>query len=111
VVRLVLARVFGVRSDGVAIPEALGIVDGRVGTNWATAASGVGRGGAAGPIVRIRMWLELLVDVEHVVADTVDWVADLNVVVVPTELLIGLRARKEVSATEEIAYAGDYSFC
>jgi hypothetical protein len=47
--------------------------------------------------------LELLVDVEHAVASTVHGVANLDVVVVPSELLVGLRAREELGATKEVA--------
>jgi len=51
--------------------------------------------------------LELLVDIEHAVASTIRRVANLDVVVVPAELLVGLDAGKEVGATEEVADAGD----
>jgi hypothetical protein len=51
--------------------------------------------------------LELLVDVEHAVASTVHGVTNLDVVVVPTELFVGLRAGQEFGATEEVADTGN----
>ena len=93
----------GVRCDCVAVPKALGIVRRRVGTHGAAAAGRVGRRGTAGPVVRVRLRLELLVDVEHAVARTILRVANLDVVVVPAELLVGLDAGQEVGAAEEVA--------
>lgn len=49
------------------------------------------------------MGWEFLVDVEHAVASTVHGVADLDEVVVPAELLVGLRAGEELGAAEEVA--------
>jgi hypothetical protein len=51
--------------------------------------------------------LELFVDVEHAVASTVHRVANFDVVVVPAELLVGLRAGQELGATEEVADTGN----
>jgi len=53
--------------------------------------------------------LEFFVDVEHAVAGAVRRIANLNIVVVPAELLVGLRARKEVGATKEEADTGNYT--
>jgi hypothetical protein len=54
------------------------------------------------------MRLEFLVNVDHAVASTVHGVANLDVVVVPSELLVGLRAGEESSATKEEADAGNW---
>jgi hypothetical protein len=51
--------------------------------------------------------LELFVDVEHAVANAVHGVTDLNVVVVPAELFVGLRAGQELGAAEEVADTGN----
>jgi hypothetical protein len=51
--------------------------------------------------------LEFLVNVEHVVACTVRGVANLDIVVIPAELLVRLRARKEIGAAKEEADAGN----
>ena len=53
------------------------------------------------------MRLELLVDVEHAVASAIRRVANLDVVVVPAELLVRLDAGEEVGAAKEVADAGD----
>jgi hypothetical protein len=54
------------------------------------------------------MWLKLLVDVEHAVAGTIHRVANFNIVVVPTELLVGLWAGQKLGATEEVADTSNY---
>jgi len=51
---------------------------------------------------------EFLVDVEHAVASTVHGVANLDVVVVPAELLVGLGAGEELGAAEEVADTGNW---
>jgi hypothetical protein len=51
--------------------------------------------------------LEFFVDVNHAVASTVHWVANLNVVVIPAEFLVGLWAGQEPGTAEEEAYTGD----
>jgi hypothetical protein len=101
-------RRLGVRSNCIAVPEALGIFCRRVCAHGTTATSRVGRGRAAGPVVRVRLRLELLVNVQHAVASAVLRVTNLNVVVVPTELLIRLDAGQEVGAAEEVADAGNW---
>lgn len=101
-------RGFCVRRDCVTLPEALRVVRRRACTQGAAAASRVGRRGTAGPVVRVGLRLEFLVDVEHAVAGAVLRIADLNVVVIPAELLVRLDARKEVGATEEVANTGDW---
>jgi hypothetical protein len=53
------------------------------------------------------VWLKLLVNVQHAVAGTILGVANLDVVVVPAELLVGLRAREKVGAAEEVADSGN----
>jgi hypothetical protein len=47
--------------------------------------------------------LEFFVDVEHAETSAISRVADLDVVVVPAEFLVGLRTGKELGTTEEIA--------
>lgn len=95
--------VFGIGSNCIAFPEALRVVGRGSSADGAPATSRVRRGRAAGPVVRVGVRLELLVDVEHAVASTVHGVANLDVVVVPSELLVGLRAREELGATKEVA--------
>lgn len=53
------------------------------------------------------MGLELFVDIEHAVAGAVQGVADFDIVVIPAELLVGLRAGQELGAAEEVANAGN----
>ena len=98
---------FGVRCNCVTVPEALRIVCRRACAHWATATSGVGRRRTAGPFFGVRLRLKFLVDVQHAVAGTVLRVADLDIVVVPAELLVGLDARKEVGTAEEVADTSD----
>lgn len=50
---------------------------------------------------------ELLVDVEHAEASTIGGVANLDIVVVPSELLVELRAGEEVGTSEEVADSGN----
>jgi len=52
--------------------------------------------------------LKFLVDVQHAVASAVLRVANLDVIVVPAELLVRLDAGKEVGAAEEVANTGDW---
>jgi hypothetical protein len=53
------------------------------------------------------MRLEFFVNVNQAVASAVHRFANLDVVVVPTELLIGLWARKELGAAKEEADTGN----
>jgi hypothetical protein len=76
-------------------------------THRAAATSGVRGRGTAGPVVGIGLGLKFLVNVEHVVAGTVRWVANLDIVVIPAELLVRLWARKEIGAAKEEADAGN----
>jgi hypothetical protein len=53
------------------------------------------------------MRLELFVNVHQAVASAVHRFTNLDVVVIPTELFIGLRARKELGAAKEEADTGN----
>jgi hypothetical protein len=99
---------FGIGSDSIAVPEALSVgVNRGVCTHGAAASSGVRGRGTAGPVIGIGLRLEFLINVEHVVTCTVRWVANLDIVVIPTEFLVRLRARKEIGAAKEEADAGN----
>lgn len=100
-------RGLSIRCNCVAVPEALGVISGRVSAHRTAAASRERRGGTAGPVVGVRLWLKLLVDVKHAVASAVLGIANLDVVVVPAELLVSLDAGEEVGAAEEVADTGD----
>jgi hypothetical protein len=45
--------------------------------------------------------------VEHAVASTIRGITNLDIVVVPAELLVGLWSWEEICATEEEANTGD----
>jgi hypothetical protein len=92
-----LSSLLVVGSDGITIPVAVVVVHRRARSRGTLAAGGVGRGGPAGPVISVGERVEIIKVFEHAISDVLG-LANLNVVVVPAELLVGLWARKELGS-------------
>ena len=99
------------RGEGVAFPQALGVINGTPSTRRRAASTrGEGRGRAHSPFVGVRSRMKFFIECVGRIIQVVRSLATLDVIVIPAILLARLQAREELGPSDEECNSGVCEF-